>query len=267
MRCSARTVVAATVLIALAAWPRASAFAQSLAAAPKQDESTTALRASVRVEAGATQRLITVPATQGKLSFTSNPVPALALQLTAAVMGTDLFGAVHLGYQTSVGLVAHESLTLDPSASSVATRSHRFEAGVTPGLLLGSRASPAQLGISLNYVLRAFASVSPLAIPAYTLHGPAVRLELELPLFGLLSIRLAPEVALILGVTPALRRAAILTGAAFAIGGEGSLSLRVTQRFAVLLDYRESHSLLQRDGTSMTDVERYVLAGVNFRYY
>ena len=120
-----------------------------------------------------------------------------------------------------------------------------------------------------GYGLRAFASVVELGIPRYTLHGPLLRFELELPIAeGLLTLRIAPEVQLIVSVSRDLRGLSLIQDAGLAIGGEASARVRVTDWAALQLAYRESHASSDTAfSDSFKDVERLVFLDADVRLY
>jgi hypothetical protein len=96
-----------------------------------------------------------------------------------------------------------------------------------------------------------------------------LRLELEVPLWKRVSLRLAPEATLIVSVTDALRRAGTLDPWGFGIGGEGSLHARFSPRLSARLAYREARAYVSASATlsaRLVDVERYVLLDALVRY-
>jgi hypothetical protein len=196
--------------------------------------------------------------------------PALNLRLSGRISDQQHFLRVRVGYQTSTGIAAGDRLrVLTTGPATTPVRSHRFEAGIAPGLWLGSSPGGAALGLFIGYGVRALGSVAELLIPRFTLHGPMFRVELELPLSQLWSLRVAPEGHLIISMTEDLRRAGALDKVGMAYGGEASLQVRVFSRASLRASYRESHAYA-RAGTAanahFVDVERYLVVDAVFRY-
>jgi hypothetical protein len=225
----------------------------------------------VQAGTGVTQRSISMPTEQGRISLASSLSPAIDVRAVARVLFEHGFVRLRVGYQSSLGLHADDRLRLAVAGqASSAVRSHRFEGGVAPGLWLGGGPGSAALSLDVAYGLRAFSSVAPLVLPRFTLHGPLTRLELELPLIAdRLWFQLAPEVQVLIAYSGELSRVAHVYGPGVAFGGEASFVLRLVPSIAVRLSYRESHAHIAAnslENTGFEDRERYLLADVLVSY-
>jgi hypothetical protein len=132
---------------------------------------------------------------------------------------------------------------------------------------LGAREHPIGLGIFAGYGVRALATVAVLRVPRFSLHGPVLRVEVDVPLRAAnMRLRLGPEGQWISGISRALLDSSGLSQPAFALGGFLQLQLPVAERFALQLEYRESHAFLRARGVpSFSDVERYLLLAAALR--
>lgn len=219
---------------------------------------------------GVTSRTLRVPANDGPRNLAIGLAPALSIRVAARIQNAARFLSLRLSYQTSLGVHASETIpdaSILPSATHV--RSHRFEGGLAPGLFFSQARDSVALSMFVGYGLRALASVAELRIPRFTLHGPVARLELDVPLLaGRLSVRLAPEVQLLVGMTQQLRALAGLGTTAFAIGGEASVRLQLGSPVAARLCYREAHARSAGlEGRAFDDIERYVMLELSLRTY
>jgi hypothetical protein len=238
---------------------------------PQSNEPATPLRISLQVGAGTQERLLTVPSATGTRALDTGFGPALSLRASARLREAGHFIGARITYQTSIGLTVHDSVpdATTPSPGRSDARSHRFETGILAGLRLSAAADAPSLALFLGYALRAFASDARLQIPAFTLHGPLVRVEFELPLLsGLLALQIAPELTQIVSVSEALRDQAELAHGGQSIGVEANLRLRLRDRFGGRISYREAHARISAGGIDhFYDVERYLLLEVLYRYY
>jgi hypothetical protein len=228
------------------------------------------LATSLGIGAGMTARDIVLPNERGVTRLRTGLVPALGLQLALRLHGQRFFGGVALAYQSSVGAEASQA-SVNPQAPTLVTtiQSHHFEAGVTPGIQLGSSRDSALLSLFAGYSVRALASVVELSVPRFSLHGPLARVEFELPL-GTSSVvlRLAPEAQLLLAATPALRRVAGIGAHNWALGGEASIRIRITDWATAQLAYRGARAMAPSAFRgAFEDVEHFASLGALFRYF
>jgi hypothetical protein len=196
-------------------------------------------------------------------------VPAVDLHLAARVQGENLFFGPVLGYQTSLTAQGSQ-VPPNPDGQTLSTpiRTHRFELGVLPGYRFGSDSDSVTLALFVGYDLRAFASTIELRVPRYTLHGPVARLELEVPIGGVVVLHVAPELQMIASISHDLRSAGSVNNGGVALGGEASMRIVVTDWAAVQLAYRESHASANTGfGTAFKDVERFAFLDAVVRYY
>jgi hypothetical protein len=225
--------------------------------------------ASLLAGGGVTSRTIRVPAGDGPRALATGLVPALAVRVYGRLQDASRFLGLRLSYQTSLGVHAAQTVPdLSLIASETHIRSHRFEAGLVPGMFLGDSPNSAALSLFVGYGLRALASVAEIRVPRFTLHGPLARIEVELPLIaGRLSLRFAPELQVVVGMTQQLRAAAGLGSTALAFGGEASARLQLAGPFAARLCYREAHARSTgHEGHVFEDIERYLTLELSFRY-
>lgn len=205
-------------------------------------------------------REIRLPTDAGERRIQSGIFPALDVDLRAAqlVSPVFLFG-VRLRYQTSLGLVGRET----PFAGverETSMRLHHVEAGLEPALRLVRSRQSVVLGAFVGWSIRALRTESRLSIPDYSLHGPALRLELRVPLAGeAVMLRLAPELIVWLNASGALSDAGTLEPIGMAYGGEASLQAELAHGLALALAYRGSYGeIASALGGAFTDVEHFV---------
>jgi hypothetical protein len=224
----------------------------------------------LQVGAGLTRRRIELPTWQGPKTLDSGLAAALDLRVSARITDQRHFIRVRITYQTSLDAEAGDRVrAVSAEPTTTAIRSHRFEGGVAPGLWMGDGPGSVALGLFIGYGVRAFGSVTELSMPRFTLHGPVLRLELEIPLAHSWSLRLAPEANLMISMSEALRRVGVLERWGMAFGAEASLQLELFSPLSVRLSYRESHAFAA-SGTApdaqLIDVERYVVLAGLIRY-
>jgi hypothetical protein len=229
-----------------------------------------AVQMVVQVGAGVTQRIVSMPTEQGRISLTTSLSPAFDVRASGRIRFERWFVRVRAGYQSSLGLHADDHLRLPVADQhSSAVRSHRFEGGFAPGFWLGE-SNGAALSLYLGYGLRAFSSVAPLVLPRFTLHGPLLRLEFELPVIAhRLWLQLAPEGQLMTSYSRDLSRVSHVFGPGVAVGGEAGLVLRLVSSLAMRLTYREAHAHIAASSlgsAGFEDIERYFLADVLVTY-
>lgn len=206
-------------------------------------------------------RDVRLPTRAGLRTLDSAVFPALAVVLDGGgLVSKHLLLGVRLHYQSSVLLQASEK----PAAGSGSVsrlRSHHVEAGITPGLQLGS----VQLRLFAGWAWRGLRAVRDIALPQYQLDGPVLRPELRLPFAsGSAEIRLAPELLIVSGMSSDLRALSNSAATGLAWGAELELSVRLSEALRVRIDYRESHASISSAWTAeLTDVERFATAGLD----
>jgi hypothetical protein len=224
--------------------------------------------AHLRVGAGVAQREIQAPSAEGPRELALGPVPALMLGIDAdAHAGAWVLG-LGLSYRTSVrGRVVDADAGAGAAMSKTAVRSHHFEAGLRAAMRMGPTQHAVGVALFAGYDVRALATVAVLRVPRFSLHGPLLRVELDLPLRAAnMRLRLGPEAQWISGLSRALLESSGLTQPAFAIGGFLQLQLPISELFALQLEYRESHAFARARGvSSFSDVERYLLLAAALR--
>jgi hypothetical protein len=278
LRTEARGYVACWFALGACLLPGA-AEAQSADAADANQpapETATAARAqpfqmSLQVGLGVTQRAIDLPTEQGRVTLGAGFSPAFDVRASGRLALGRAFLRARVGYQSSLAIEANDRLRLITSGpASTPVRSHRLEGGLASGLWFDLGPGKSTLSLYLAYALRAFSSVQPLLIPSFTLHGPLLRIEVDVPLVrDLLWIQIAPEAQLIWAATHELRRSGGLRGTGFAYGGEAGLYVRLQSWIGLRLNYRESHAQLasvRATDRGLEDVERYFIANALFKF-
>jgi hypothetical protein len=152
-----------------------------------------------------------------------------------------------------------------PAQSSLS--SHSVVVGGSLGFLTNG---PDTLGLHLflGWAYRGLTAAVE-TLPSASIQGPAIRPELHIPLGGgVVSLRIAPELILIVGATAKLpANVPGLSTVGFGFGGEVTLDIRISKAFGLGLQFRESRALIASDwGTSATENERYITGRINLRF-
>jgi hypothetical protein len=252
--------------------PEASDESEAVDTEPESDtESDEDLRARVTlgVAGGATLRAIELTSDDGLYKLDTGWIPAVAVALRSSFDNGQAHFEGALQYETSLGAIGSQH-SPDPTSQLLTTpiRSHRFEGGLLAGVRFGEMDTSVIASVFLGYGLRALASVAELQMPRFTLHGPLVRLELEVPIVAhALRLRLAPEANALASISRAVRRIGETESIGFALGGEASLRLTVLEWLDLQLDYRESHAFVRSAfGDPFRDVERFLLLAAQLQF-
>jgi len=239
---------------------------------PQRDEDappqTPGAVVSVQVEAGAGigQRSFSLPTPTGVVQLTTSAFPAarvaLALDGRPKPSARLSYGG-ELDYVTSVGLRTTDE-RLDGTERETPSRSQRLDFALRLGYRFGEPVETPSLRVALGWSLRRFSSEAPVTLPDYSLSGPRLAVGFRLPLLGgRLSFELVPEAHLMVRIGDPLEEQGVGLPA-LAIGGVGSVRVRIVDALEVRASFRESHALLDNARGSVRDVERY--ATVSFRY-
>jgi hypothetical protein len=163
-------------------------------------------------------------------------------------------------YQTSLGLVLEER-PLFALVNRVAVRSEHAELSVAPGFKLSDSPRGARLAFPIGASLRNFWPVEhQLLTPRYTLAGPHVRIELELPIGDAVRVRIGPEAQLFFAIGSDLVDFGV-SSAGVALGGEAGVQFLISDHFRIELELRQSSALASSDNEpSFLDTERFVTA-------
>jgi hypothetical protein len=190
------------------------------------------------------------------------PVAGVALELAHVASRTVSIGVLGR-YQTSVGLDIVE-LHTDGSKVPIEVRAHRFEGGLTPTFHFDERRLWA-LALCAGYGVLGFRPLLHLVTPAYTLSGPFVRAQLQLPVFTkVLRLRAGPEGQWIVHVGGALKERG-MDAMGVALGGEAALELSLGRHISVHASYREAWSVIaSSQARSFKDIARFATAGVTW---
>ncbi|HKU44854.1 MAG TPA: hypothetical protein VJR89_42135 [Polyangiales bacterium] len=222
--------------------------------------------ATLAAGTGVGQRQVHVPARRGELQLDSGSFAALDVRLAGEVVsGSWVFGA-QAHYQTSLGV---EATTTPPNgvAKQTSLRLHHLDFGLDAGLRFSEAPGAVNVRLFAGWAFRGLRPVIDLDIPPYTLHGPVLRLELRVPIAGLVALRIAPELFVLAHVSNELRHAADSASAGIALGVEIDLELKLSRRVFAVLGYRESRA---RVGTAwdtpIADDERFMTGSLGLRY-
>jgi hypothetical protein len=190
------------------------------------------------------------------------PVAGVALEIEHAASASVSIGLLGR-YQTSVGLDIIE-LHTDGSRVPIEVRAHRFEGGLTPTFHFDEERLWA-LALCAGYGLLGFRPLLHLVTPAYTLSGPFVRAQLQLPVFtDVLRLRAGPEAQWIVQVGDELKERG-MDAMGVALGGEAALDLAIGHHLTVHASYREAWSMIaSSQDRSFKDIARFATAGVTW---
>ncbi|HTU63050.1 MAG TPA: hypothetical protein VMF89_31535, partial [Polyangiales bacterium] len=151
-----------------------------------------------------------------------------------------------------------------PAQSSLS--SHSVVIGGSLGFLTNG---PDSMGLHL-FVGWAYRSLTAAVetLPSASVQGPALRPELHIPLGKVVSLRIAPELILVVGATAKLpANVPGLSQVGFGYGGEVTLDIRISKAFGLGIQFRESRALIASDwGTSATENERYITGRLNLQF-
>jgi hypothetical protein len=261
------------VAAAEAAAPDEPDDAQPVAAAPddapaNDSNSSEALSGHASVGGGGGMRSVRVPTrTGGEQVDTGFHFPAFEIALGAQLMLSDqwLLGA-EAEYRGMFGVGVTQPL-VNGTTVQASVSSHSVVAGVAPGYRFGARGS-IDLRLLVAWTFRGLYP-SDDSVPGGSIQGPLLRPELRIPFAnGLFTLRLAPELILVLVSNATLRLTAPgLEQVGFGFGGEVSLDVRLTDAVQLGLEYRESHvSIASAWNNDYLDLERYAIARVNFQF-
>jgi len=164
-----------------------------------------------------------------------------------------------LRYQSSVGLGIVEQHT-DGSERPLDARANRIELGLTPTFRFDAEGRWA-LCLAAGYGILGFRPVGHLVTPGFSLDGPHLRVQLQVPLLSdVLRLRVGPEAQWLSHVGSELVERGVASHG-FALGGEAGLELALSQRFMLHAVYRETHAFVDSSqAQSFEDTARFVTA-------
>lgn len=225
------------------------------------------LRVALGIGAGAAGRSIDLPTREGTRSLSTGMYPGLALSLSAhGMLGSHFRLAAAGDYRTSVGLSAVETPPLDTQRKT-SLRSHSLSFGLAPGYRFGDGGGVV-LQLHLGWMFQGLRSVVDQAFPHVSWHGFVIRPELIIPFAdGKVSLRLAPELVAIAGLSTTLTGRTGLATSGLGFGAELALDIRLSDWLHLGLDYRESHATLGTTwGASFSDVLRFADVRLSLQY-
>jgi hypothetical protein len=186
--------------------------------------------------------------------------PAVELGLRVVAWPERRFSlAVLVRYQSSVGLKVEER---PPFAlpNEISVRAERGELSAAPTYRFGETKTAPSLAFPLGIGVRTlWPAVHESMTPGYSLIGPMLRAELNLPLGDLLLLRFGPELQWIVAMDRQLHRNGVANQGA-AMGGEAMAQVALGPTFALALCYRESHAVASsiNGGPIFNDIERFL---------
>jgi len=221
-----------------------------------------AVRASVGGGGGA--RTAVVPTREGGRDVDSGfSLPAIELGLNIRYMvGSHWLLSGDLQFRTFFGLQAPGQLP-DGSLTQTSVSSRSFVAGFAPGYRFGGPES-ADLRVLVGWAFRMLQSAD-VGQAGASIHAAVLRPELRLPFAdGVVTLRLAPELLVIVGVAATLpRNVPALARAGVGVGGEVALDVRLGGPIYLGAAFRESHGMVASDWiTGFADVERYAVGRI-----
>ena len=231
------------------------ASASATASADDHEAEAPLLQLRPLVGIGAHSRSFQRPTETGTQTLATAYVPAIELGLRVLLWPSEDFSlAIEASYQTGLWLTVTE-LPAFALANEVSVRSQRLALGIAPSWRI---AAQTRLAVAVGGTLRGFAPDDrALQTPSYSLLGPHLRAELSGPLYGLLSVRVSPELQWLIAIEQRVADGGNTAAMGAAIGGEIALELALGSQRTLGLSYRQSHALLMR-AARFHDVERYL---------
>lgn len=234
--------------------------------APPREESVAEGGMSVRLHAGVglgtRSMVVPTPPGRGGNRIDTSFVPSLDLGAALELpLGPHWVTRIRAEYRTIFGLNAGYLSAPNTMATS-SLSSHSFIGGASLGRLSDGRGS---FGVHafVGWAWRSLTAAEP-SLPSAGIQGLVVRPELEIPIPIAklqLALRLAPELILILVPTATLpaNDNGLAKAVGFALGGEASLDLQITQTIGVSLQFRESRGTTPSGwGQAAIENERYL---------
>jgi hypothetical protein len=228
-----------TYVLAAACWLQLAAAASAQAQASGDPPE---LRSAVSLGAGAgvAGHVATLPTRTSERSVVTEPFPAFDLSLSAALSSGRWSVGFSGYYQTSAGLRVG-----DEHSERVALRAHSIRLGVLTSYRYGRSLNGPRLAVLVGWMVRGLRSVAELTVPAYTLHGPLLHPELQLPIArGAVTFRVGPELGWIWSASRELREATSAGSSGIALGAELALDFRIVDEVHLVLDYHGSYAIL-----------------------
>ena len=203
----------------------------------------------------------------GTVSLGPSAALDLGLEMIYDPQGSLSVG-IEMRYQSTVGATVDE-YQIAGVERSMGIRSARYEALLVPRFDL---AEAFKLGFGLGYGLRGLRThvhdqepptEHNLQTPDYTLAGPVARVSAMLVFGDVVTVKLEPEVQLLVSVGSELTNRGA-GGGGVSLGGQASVVFRIIDHLSLYLSYREAHAAIGgKEGKADTsDMERFVTAGV-----
>jgi hypothetical protein len=216
----------------------------------------------LRAGIGLGSRAILVPTPPGRgfnNKLDTSFVPALDIGAALAFrLGEKWQLRVLVDYRTLIGLRA--GLTSSAGMTTVSSlSSHSIIAGLRPGYMSDG---PGSFGVHvlLGWAYRGLSAAEP-NVPSASIQGVVLRPEIEIPISAIkLSLRLAPELILVFvpNATLPANDNGLKNALGYAIGGELSVDLHISQTVGLSAQFRESRGATPSAfGMDAVENERY----------
>jgi hypothetical protein len=218
---------------------------------------------------GAGMHETTLPVAGGTQKVPMSAFPAYDIVLHVdGVSDGKLTPGFHAEYRSSVGYTLSET-PVNGVKESTAARTHELRVEGVLNVNFGHSRRDVSLPISFGYQWTNLRTDAELAdIHRFTLSGPHLALALRVPISdGAVVLTFGPDAGMILQVSDGLQRAGI-SPTGLSLGGEAQLLVRLGERFALRLLYREAHASVSssKSSESLSDVQRFITAGVALTY-
>lgn len=232
------------------------------------EERPVAVMLAVGAGPGMHETTLPVSGATEKVPMSAFPAYDIALHVDGVSPSGKLTPGVHAEYRSSVGYTLSET-PVNGVKESTAARTHELRFEGVLNINFGHSRRDVSLPIKLGYQWTNLRTDAELAdMHRFTLSGPHFALALRVPISdGAVVLTFGPDAGMILQVSDGLQRAGISpTGIAF--GGEAEILVRLGERFALRLVYREAHSSVSssKSSQSLSDVQRFITAGVALTY-
>lgn len=211
--------------------------------------------------AGAGTRAFVLPSATGvgTQALATSPFAAVALDLTVRIRPEQRVGVdVLASYHSSLAWMI-EQKPLFALPQDIAVRSQRLELSLAPTLRLTQGEPSHALAFPLGFGLRSFwPRLGQFPVPAFSLGGPLLRVQLQLAFFRGLRVRVGPELQWLLLSSSTRPSAGVDALAGYALGIAAELDANIARSLQLGLGYRESRATLPTRSGALEDTERYV---------
>lgn len=209
---------------------------------------------------GVGTRSVLVPTREGGTRLDTAYMPALDLGVALDVeLGTNWMLRAGGAYRTVFGLTAGELLPTGAVRES-SLSSHSLSLGASLGYLTDGTGSLA-LHLYLGWTYRGLSAPDGTNLPSVSVSGPAIRPELHIPMGKLATLRIAPEIIIVVNSDATLPLTVPgLEPTGFAYGGEASVDFHLSSTVHLGVMFRESRASVGSGwGIAAVENERYMV--------